>query len=198
MSLPIEFEATFPDINKDEMRARLKAAGAKLVKAEFLQRRVVFNFPQGHAIAGGWLRVRDESDRITMSLKVVSGAKIEDQKEICLTVDDFEKAASLLENIGCERKAFQESKREKWDLDGVEITLDEWPFLEPFMEIEADSADKVKAATEKLGLDYSQALFCSVDTLYSKKYGWGIDLINNWLPSITFNEPNPFLADAKK
>ncbi|MFA4954072.1 MAG: class IV adenylate cyclase [Patescibacteria group bacterium] len=193
MTLPIEYEATFPAIDKDEMRARLKAAGATLVKAEFLQRRVVFNLPTGHEIAGGWLRVRDESDKITMSLKVVNGKKIEDQKEVCLTVDDFDAAASLLENLGCARKAFQESKREKWELDGVEVTLDEWPFLEPFVEVEADSEDKVKAAAQKIGFDYSNALFCSVDALYSKKYGWTIDLINNWLPSITFDEPNPFL-----
>lgn len=193
MPIAIEYEATFPDVDKDEIRGWLKAAGAKLVKPEFMQRRHVFKFPKGHEIPGGWLRVRDEADKITLSLKIVNGDKIEDQKEICLKVDDYRNAVELLKTMGCEAKAFQESKRERWELDGCDITLDEWPFLEPYVEVEGPDEAAVKAASGKLGFDYAKAVFGSVDLLYSAKYGWPIDLINNWLPSITFGEENPFL-----
>ena len=193
MPIAIEYEATFPDINKEDIRRRLKGAGAQLVKPDFMQRRHVFRFPKGHEIPGGWLRVRDEADKMTMSLKIVAGDKIEDQKEICLKIDDYNNAVELLKTIGCEVKAFQESKRELWKLDGCDVTIDEWPFLEPYVEVEGPDEAAVKAASGKLGFDYSSAVFGSVDILYSKKYGWPIDLINNWLPSITFGEPNPFL-----
>jgi adenylate cyclase class 2 len=193
MPIDVEYEATFPDVDKDEMRRRLESAGATLVKPEFMQRRHVFRFPKGHEIEGGWLRVRDESDKITLSLKVVSGNKIEDQKEICLKVDNYLNAVELLKTMGCEVKAFQESKRELWKLDSCDVTIDEWPFLEPYVEVEGPDEATVKAASEKLGFDYSTAVFGSVDILYNKKYGWEIDLINNWLPSITFSEENPFL-----
>ena len=41
--MDIEYEATFENIDKDQMRAKLKQAGAELVKKEFEQKRVVFS-----------------------------------------------------------------------------------------------------------------------------------------------------------
>ena len=103
-----EYEATFVKINKGEIRKRLKNAGARLIKPEFLQKRVTFNLPKGFD-GYSWLRVRDEGDRITMSFKTINGDKIEDQKEINLVIDDFEKGVEFLEVIGCHKKAYQET-----------------------------------------------------------------------------------------
>lgn len=191
--MQIEYEATFYPIDKDEIRARLKEAQAKLLKAEFLQKRYVFSLPRGNEIPGGWLRVRDEGDKITMSLKVVNGEKIEDQKEICLQVDNFEQALSLLETIGCDKKAYQETKRELWNIDGVDVCLDEWPWLEPFIEIEGQSEDEVKRVSELLGLDYQSAKFCSVDALFSEKYKIPNDVFNNQTEKLVFDSKNPFI-----
>ncbi len=191
--MEIEFEATFPNISKDEMRSKLKEAGATLKREEFMQKRIVLNLPKGHEIKGGWLRVRDEGDKITMSLKVVDGDQIHNQKEICLNIDNLKQAELFLTSLGCEKKAYQETKRELWLLDGVEVTIDEWPFLEPFLEVESTSEEKVKTACEKLNLNYKEALFCSVDTLYAKKYNITNDVFNNHSPEILFNGKNPFL-----
>lgn len=189
----IEYEATFTNINKDEIRKKLTEAKADLIRKDFLQKRVVFNLPKGNHINGGWLRVRDEGDKITMSLKVVDGDKMHNQKETQLTVDNFEEARKLLLGIGCSEKAYQESKRELWSLDGVDITIDEWPFLEPFVEVEGKSEEQVKTVSEKIGFDYTQAKFCSVDTLYNEKYNITIDRINNHTPKILFEMKNPFI-----
>lgn len=191
--MAIEYEATFSQINKEEIRARLKKAGASLVKPEFLQKRLNFKLPTGHEIKGGWLRVRDEDDKVTMSLKVIDGEKIEDQKEICLKIDSFSEGVKFLQSIGCEEKAYQESRREFWLLDGVEVTIDEWPYLEPYVEIEGQSEEAVKAVSAKLDFNYNQAIFGAVDILYNKKYGLTPEYINNTIKRITFNEPNPFL-----
>lgn len=193
--MQIEYEATFYPIDKDEIRARLKEAQAKLLKAEFLQKRYVFSLPRGNEIPGGWLRVRDEGDKITMSLKVVNGEKIEDQKEICLQVDNFEQALSLLETIGCDKKAYQETKRELWNIDGVDVCLDEWPWLEPFIEIEGQSEDEAKRVSMLLGLDYQSAKFCSVDTLFSEKYKLPNDVFNNQTERLVFDGKNPFIKN---
>ncbi|TAK96315.1 CYTH domain-containing protein [Patescibacteria group bacterium] len=190
--MQIEYEATFTDIDKDDMRARLRKAGAKLLRPEFLQKRVVFKLPAGHEIEGGWLRVRDEGDKITMTLKAVKDGKIEDQKEITLQVDNFQQAEYFLTSIGCQKKAYQENRREVWDLDGVEVDLDEWPFLPPYVEVEGASEDKVKQVSKKLGFDYTQAKFCAADTLYNLHYGVSKEMINNQIPLITFEMDNPF------
>ena len=117
--MDIEYEATYINVDKEEIRKKLIEVKAVLIKKEFLQKRTVFNLPKGNYINGGWLRVRDEGDRITMSLKVVDGNKIYNQKETQLTVDDFEEAKKFLQGIGCDKRAYQESKRELWNLDGV-------------------------------------------------------------------------------
>ena len=46
--MEIEYEATFTNINKGEMKKMLKKVGAKLIKSEFLMKRVVF-FPPNNA-----------------------------------------------------------------------------------------------------------------------------------------------------
>ena len=191
--MQIEYEATFPDIDKNEFRKKLKSVGANLVKKEFLQKRVAFNLPKGHEIEGGWARIRDEGDRITLSLKIISGDKIHDQKEIFLEVDNFKNAEMLLKNLGCKKKAYQETKRELWGLNGIQITIDEWPFLEPFVEVEGKSEEKVRKISELLGFNFSEAMFGSVDMLYKRKYGVSEDVINNKTLRIVFGEENPFL-----
>ncbi|MEA1963109.1 MAG: CYTH domain-containing protein [Patescibacteria group bacterium] len=148
--------------------------------------------PKGNHINGGWLRVRDEGDKITMSLKVIDGDQIHNQKETQLTVDNFEEARKFLTGIGCEEKAYQESRRELWEMDKVEITIDEWPFLEPFVEVEGKSEEQVRVVSEKIGFNYTQARFCSVDTLYNEKYNISINQINNHTPKILFEMDNPF------
>ena len=186
----------FWDINKNEIRKKLKEIRAKLVKKEFLMKREVFDLPKGHEINGGWIRIRDEEDKITMSLKIIEGNIVSDnincQKEVCLNIDNFENARIFLENIGCKKKAYQETKREIWKLDGVEISIDEWPFLEPFVEIEGKNEEEVKSASEKLGFNYKDAFFGSADFLYAKKYSISEDIVND-TPEIVFGEKNPFI-----
>lgn len=189
----IEYEATFPNIEKDDVRKRLKAAGAILVRPEYVQKRIPFWLPNKENAENSWLRVRDEGDRVTLSLKTINGENIENQKELCLEVNSFDDAVELLESIGCGRKSYQETKRELWTLDGVEVTIDEWPFLDPFVEVEGKDEESVKNASKKIGFDYGTALFCSVGNLYVQKYDIRPDKINT-LEKLVFNMPNPFVS----
>lgn len=138
-----EYEATFENVDKDGIRDQLKKAGAKLVRPEFLQKRVTLNLPSGHEIQKAWVRVRDTGEKFTLTLKIHDGDGIGKQKELEFEIGDFNDAVEFLEKIGCRKKSYQESKRELWLMDGVEITIDEWPFLEPYVEIEGESEKKV-------------------------------------------------------
>jgi len=194
--MSIEYEAKFVNINKNLIRKKLQNIGAELFKPEFLQKRIAFDLPDGYKRKGAWARVRDEGDKITMSFKSVDGDKIHNQKEICLKVNNFEEAENFLNAIGCKAKSYQENKREIWNLDDVEITIDEWPFLDPFIEIEGESEDKVKSVAEKLEFDYSKAIFGATDVLVNIKYGIPLDVINK-IPKIVFDMENPFLKCKK-
>ncbi|MGC9142953.1 MAG: adenylate cyclase, partial [Candidatus Micrarchaeia archaeon] len=67
----------------------------------------------------------------------------------------------------------QENKRTSYNLDGVEISIDEWPKLPPILEIEADSEEKIKETIDKLGIKGRVLGNISWEKVYSL---YGMDL----------------------
>ncbi len=188
----IEFEATFPDVSIPDIQARLMRSGAKKTKPRTFYRRVVFNLPNTKPTDHIWGRVRDEGNKVTMSIKEWNGdGGIESQKELEVEVNDFDTAVHIMTKIGCVEKSYQESYREEWQLDDVHVTIDEWPWLEPFVEVEGGSEKEVQEISEKLNFDYSKAIFTNASTLYMKKYKISQRRIDHETPRITFDE-NPF------
>jgi adenylate cyclase, class 2 len=185
-----EYEAKFLDVDKAEVRARLKAKGAILKRPEFLQRRWVLDMPIGLEAKNTWLRVRDEGDKITMTWKSQQGGKIDDQKELELQVDNFDNAVEFLEKLGCPPESYQETKRELWNFNNAKITIDTWPFVEPFVEVEGDSEEVVREAAISLGFDWQKAWFDSVSAVYRLKHGAHIHIRK--MPQLTFSMDNPF------
>jgi len=194
--LDIEFEAVFEKINKDEIRKKLNNIGAELIIPENIQTRKAFKLPQNKD--DGFIRVRKEiNGKTTMTIKIFTNKKISGQKEVEITVDDFDKSVNILQTLGLKQKAFQETKRELWKVDDVEIMIDEWPFLEPFIEIEGKNENAVKEISRKLGFDYHKAIFGPVTILYAKKYNISENQINNETPQIVFDMENPFICQKK-
>lgn len=170
-----EIEAKSLNIDKDQIRQKLKSLGAKIVFEERKFTRVTFDTPEMRS-KNMWIRLRDEGDKVSLTLKQVNkDGGIYANKEISFTVDDFDAVIQFITTLGIQRKGFQENLREEWDLDGVVFDIDTWPNIEPWLEIEADSEDKVKEYFEKLGLDYAKAMFGSSDMVY--KVVKGIDIL---------------------
>lgn len=167
-----EFEAKSIKINKDQIRTKLKALGAEVVFPEREFTRMTFDNPDLRS-KGAWVRLRDEGGgKMTLALKVVSDEKsIEGMKEVSFTVGDMESAALFVEELGFKRKGFEKNLREEWKLGDVVFDIDTWPLIDPYLEIEAESEATVKEYFEKLGLDYSKALFGSSDIVYRDVYG---------------------------
>ena len=190
-----EIEAQFLDINKDEMRERLRVIGAKLVKPEVMMRRVVFDIaPNCYA------RVRDEGGgKIVMTYKNVEDEKsILGTKEVNVVIDDYKNGILLLKSCGLEETAEQESYRETWTFGDVEICIDTWPWIPTFMEIEGPSEASVWETAEKLGLQKEKAKFGSVDSTYQHYYGIDPDVINLHTPKILFDmEPPEWVKPLK-
>ncbi|MGB4076109.1 MAG: CYTH domain-containing protein [Minisyncoccia bacterium] len=186
-----EWEATFWPIEKDDIRARLQDVGATLVRPERLMHRVNLYLPEGSTFKG-FARVRNEGRKITLSVKDMSGTRIDEQKEAEIIVNNFKDAEELLRALGCRDKNYQETRREEWELDGVEICIDEWPFLEPFVEIEGDSEEQVRTSAKRLGFVWEEARFCSADRLYAERYGVPHSFINQGIPRLTFEMESPF------
>ena len=68
---------------------KIKDVGGTLIKPEFFQKRTNFTFPKGNEVEGGFLRIRNEGDKITMTLKIIkANGLIDGQKEIELIIDN--------------------------------------------------------------------------------------------------------------
>ena len=194
-----EIEAKWLDIDLAKMRKRLLEVGAKLFAKERLMTRKVYDYPDKRLEKiGGWIRVRNEGDKITLSYKQLNDRTVHGTKEVTVVVDDFEATCSFLDAIGMKSNAFQETKRESWKLGSTEIELDTWPWIPSFVEIEAENEDELKSVSKKLGLDYSNALHGSVETAYQAVYDVSEEEIDNW-DEIRFTEiPNWLASKTKK
>ena len=145
-----EYEAKFLDIDIEKMRQALRKIGAKLEKPMRSFRRVTIDTPAMKK-KDAYLRVRDEGDRITLTYKQFKALSVDGAREHEIVVDDFEETIALLTKIGYPPHSYQESRRETWRYGNVEIDIDEWPWLKPYIEIEADGVESVKDFAAKLG-----------------------------------------------
>ena len=192
-----EIEAKFPDVNTEQFREILKEKGAVLEYPEMSMRRKNFDFSDGRLDrVNAWVRVRDEGNKITLSYKQLNDRTLHGTKEISLMVEDFEKICSFLEALGLEAKTYQETKREKWNFKNTEITIDTWPWVPSFVEIEGPTEEAVKSAASKLGFDWATAMHGSVETIYQMHYDFTEKEIDHW-PEIRFIDAPEWLL-AKK
>ena len=167
-----EIEIKFLNIDPEELVKKLLALGAKKV-GDFHYRRVVFDTVDFSLDKhGAWLRLRDEGDKITFTFKQrlakdITSLQGDDgmyEKEV--VVSDFDATREIILKTGMIEKMYQENKRTRYLLDGVECDIDSWPLLAPYLEIEADSWDKVYSVAEKLGFAREDAKIFSANQIY--------------------------------
>ena len=188
-----EIEAKFLNVDKENIRKLLKNIGAELVAPERLMNRAVFDGKR----KSEYYRVRNEGSQITMSFKREEKRSIEGMKEICLTVDNYDNAVEFLTSLAGKPKALQETYRESWVKDGVEIDIDTWPWIPSFIEIEGKSAEAVEGIADKLGLKMVDAKYGSVGIAYRQVFDVTDEDIND-MPEIKFTNIPEWLEKRRK
>ena len=192
-----EIEAKFLNVNHDKLRKKLRVLGAKCTEPERLMRRTVFDYSDKRlGENGGWVRVRDEGNKITMSYKQLNDRSLHGTKEVTVIVDDYEQTCLFLDSIGLHRDSYQETKRESWVLNGTEIELDTWPWIPSFVELEARDEAMLKETAALLAMDWGGALHGSVETAYQAVYDVTEKEIDSW-ETITFT-PVPEWLEARR
>lgn len=185
-----EIEAKFLNVDHVVIRERLKELGAICEQPMRLMRRYNFDFPDQRLSKekNGWVRVRDEGGKITVSYKQLNDRTLHGTKEVCVTVDNFDQAKAFLESIGLEAHSYQETRRESWKLGSAEIELDEWPWAKPYLEIEAGSEADIRDVAGRLGVAWEQAVHGSVEVVYQAEYDV-TDEMFDYIPTIRFEDP---------
>lgn len=165
-----EFEVKILEINVDEIVKKLGSLGAKKI-IERKMRRYVYDIEPGNPNL--WLRLRDDGERITLTVKEIKGKGVDGTKEIEVDVDNFEKMNEILNKLGFFHKAYQENKRISYKLGSIEIEIDFWPKIPAYLEIEGESVEDVEKTVEFLGFKMSQTTTLNTYEIYKNK---GIDI----------------------
>jgi adenylate cyclase class 2 len=186
-----EIEAKFLQVDHDALRAKLTMLGATCAHPMRLMKRKGYDFSDNRLREekNGWVRVRDEGDKITMSYKQLNNRELDGTHEVQLVVDSFAAADAFLRALGLESHTYQETKRE--------IELDLWPWTKPYVEIEGPDESTLRTLAGKLGLDWSAVCHGSVEIVYRGEYDVTDEDINI-IPVITFEKPIPEYLEKRR
>jgi adenylate cyclase, class 2 len=136
---------------------------------------------------------------VTLTYKQFASLSIDGAKEVEVMTSSFEDTVKIFTAIGLKVVSLQESKRETWKNENCEVMLDEWPWIDPYIEIEAPTDSEVKEAAEQLGLDWSEAKFGDVMVAYRDQYPYLIETQTvGKVPEVLFDVPLPDLLKEQK
>lgn len=187
-----EYELKFLNVRKETVRDNLAAQGYQIVKTETLLQRQTYHLPKHHPEHDfKWGRVRNEGDKITATIKWYAdpaNISISNVHEEEVTVSRWEEGVAWITSKEFTPTAYQENYREAWAQGNVEIAIDTWPGLAPYIEIEAPSVAEVEEAAQALGYNPASGVAGGTEIIYERELGIPAKVIKS-LPRITFEEP---------
>ena len=166
----LEIEAKFNVDDLTTVRQALLSCGAILEKPRIYEKNTVYdNEYQSLKNSFRLIRLRqDEKIKLTYkgvpSVQIKSDVKV--REEIELEVSDFEKMEQIIGRLGYQPAIVYEKYRETFSFEGVEVVLDALPYGD-FVELEGSEA-AIKAAVNKIGLDWSQRINTNYLGLFEK------------------------------
>ncbi len=181
-----EIEIKFLSVDKELIRTQLLEQGFVCTVREFLMKRKKF-----HPLStdkNEWFRVRKESDKITMTYKCIHSNDLSGTEEAEITVDDFDNTTEILLKTGLRNTSTQENLREVWRTGEVEICIDTWPGLRPYIEIEAPTEKQVIFMVEKFWLHFEEGVYGWSEAAYEKELWIPVSELVT-LSEITFENP---------
>lgn len=184
--MQIEFEIKFLKIDPDMIRNKLQSIGAICTIPLRRMQRYVFAHPINK---NAYIRIRQEGNKVTTSYKEDDEQKnLDSVKEIEVEIDNAEAMRRIYLLSWLREKAIQETYRETRHWNSITITIDRWPGLKPFIEIEGNNKRDVIYFLHELGLEEQKWVYGTVSDVYNKELWIPLDIINE-TPIITFDNP---------
>ncbi len=148
-----ESEVAILDIDRKEVARRLRELHAKRT-GTYAFRRMEFLLRGSVKGTHSWGRVRTDGKETTITLKEMHGkGGFTSMNEYEVGVDDFEEAMRMMDRLVRPKLAtYFENTREAYSLGRAQVTIDKWPEIPAFVEIEAPTMDEVKKAYRLLGI----------------------------------------------
>ncbi len=193
MKSEIEAKFLITHTSISEMRTHLSNVGAHVATPERTMMRSLFGKEKNNLLDADYIRVRDEGGTVTLSAKkhtVVDGDP-HDNLELVVTVSEYQTTLKILEQAGLTKTNEQETKRESWKLGDVDIEIDTWPGLDPYIEIEAPDIAALERTAVLLGFQWEDRIVSSVEDIYMQLHSLDRETVREGLAFCTFAKP-PF------
>lgn len=122
-----------------------------------------------------WVRLRKSGDKVTITVKHILGASIKNEikeyaidgvREIETNIDSLQIGKKLLEELGYFYRNYQEKKRISYRYNNVNIDIDFWPLIPPYMEIEGSNSDEIYELVSILGYSADDVKIMNTDAVY--------------------------------
>lgn len=165
-----EIETRFLDIDKEALISKLHENGAEDYREDFLREIVFYDKENTWPDQQRFVRIRENRDGVTLTYKHQTAMSIDGTTEIEFSISDREKGKQLLEAVGLVAFREQEKKRHTFVLDNVTVDIDTWPSIPTYVELEGESESDIKDVAEKLGFDWSKAIFENAKIVIEKYY----------------------------
>lgn len=146
---------------------RLEALGARLKEPRLHEINLRFDTNDGTLTdAAQVLRLRqDTAARLTYKGPGETLNEVYARKEIEFAVSDYNSARDLLEALGYQVSLMYEKYRTTYEIDGLQVTLDEMPYGN-FTEIEGPDPKGIRSMADSLGLDWEARIVDSYTSLF--------------------------------
>lgn len=159
-----EYEARILEIEKQEFIKKIESLGAIKV-GDYHQRRYIYDF--NPITKGKWIRLRDNGEYSTLTIKEIKNDNIDGTKELEIKVNDFENANLILKELGYEPRSYQENKRIRYMLKNIEIDIDTWPMIPTYVEFEGDTEENILKVIKELGYNKEDIITYGVSKIYN-------------------------------
>ncbi len=171
LTMQIEHEIKILDIDPVATEQKLLSLGFIRKKTLYYRRFVYDTAPKKPS---AWIRLRTDGAVATLTFKESLQDTIDGMKEIEIIVDDFDRTNELLTAAGHAPRNYQENKRIQFESKNCTASLDFWPQIPPYLEIESSDTGKVQQCLEDLAqLVRTTTTSLPTDAVYQK---YGIDL----------------------
>lgn len=163
-----EIEIRILNIDKEKFIKNIIELGAKK-DSESLQKRYVYDF--NPVVPNKWIRLRTNDKKTTLTIKeILDKNAIDGTNELEIVVSDFEKTNLILNQLGYNHRNYQENYREIYNLNGVEISIDTWPLIPTYVELEAKKEENIKSLLELIDYEKENLTTLDVTSIYNNIY----------------------------
>lgn len=174
----IENEIKLLGINESKIKDFLTQQGVELQESLSYKRVVFDTIPFDK---NAWIRLRTDGSKTTLTYKNSTADTIDGMQEVEVVTDNFDDTKQILTLAGLKPRNYQENKREVYYAFNCMITIDYWPLIPAYVEIESETKENVQACLERFEGLYETTSSKPTEDVYRMH---GIDLRS--IDSLTF------------